>query len=276
MLMTPKRIVHEGGVVARDAFESKGINDRLGLKPILLTLESDHDVLLAQDGAILDVTLNDILEPNDEGSLEKKSFAFYYDASAALYHCKQLANSYAVATSQFAKGWANSGSSLVYFSFEASPYFEFDALVSAARRAYDKSGHIIWQSFGDNKGGMPNNFADMLRRCTVLSSALRQSLETSWTVVGSKLKDYRDCTQHFASIDFARCNLAMSKLDENIWSASAMIPDNPEVKSKEKLSYNSRVDALSYGWQTTAEVIGLAAVIVEEVRKKRRVEHKEV
>jgi hypothetical protein len=49
MLMTPKRIVHEGGVVARDAFESKGINDRLGLKPILLTLESDHDVLLAQE-----------------------------------------------------------------------------------------------------------------------------------------------------------------------------------------------------------------------------------
>jgi hypothetical protein len=58
----------------------------------------------------------------------------------------------------------------------------------------------------------------------------------------------------------------MTRLGDGVWSALAMIPENPESKSKKKLTFNyhSGPDALTYGWRVTNEVIALASDVVQE------------
>ena len=56
----------------------------------------------------------------------------------------------------------------------------------------------------------------------------------------------------------------MSRLDYKVWSASVWIPDNPEDKSQEKFIYDSEIDALTYGWELTSEMVKLVKMVVDE------------
>ena len=147
------------------------------------------------------------------------------------------------------------------FGFQFAPYFEFDALLSAARRAYDKAGNLAWAAFRGSGGGRPDNLAKLLKRCECIPKELADRLKQSWVKIGSRLKDFRDCTQHFASTDIGGCSIRMEKLDAGIWRAVAPIPDNPEAKSRSRFTYTCRLDALTYGWEVTNEVACLASAL---------------
>jgi hypothetical protein len=202
-----------------------------------------------------------------------KAFALAYDAGAVLHHCRNLANAYGAIVAQFERirsitGYEESASGFVSFGYQAEPYYELDALLSASRRVYDKIGYCVWEAF-EGGGGMPRNVANLLVRLKSCPEPLGTRLRNSWTSVGKKLKDYRDCTQHFASTDIGMATVTMKRLADGVWTAWARIPDNPEVKSRKQFSYVCGYDALTYGWEVANEVISLATEVVATASASR-------
>lgn len=43
------------------------------------------------------------------------------------------------------------------------------------------------------------------------------------------------------------------------------IPDNPECRSKAKFRYDRNMDALTYGWEATNELVEMSEAIIEAV-----------
>jgi hypothetical protein len=103
----------------------------------------------------------------------------------------------------------------------------------------------------------------LLGRLKTCPKQLAAGLGSSWTDVGEKLKDYRDCTQHHVSMDLGGTIVTMKCLGDGVWRAWARIPDNPETKSKKKFTYAAGHDALTYGWEVANEVLSLASAVVD-------------
>jgi len=92
-------------------------------------------------------------------------------------------------------------------------------------------------------------------------------LLNSWHKFGEKIQDYRDCILHLVPIGFNKSTAIMKKIDNNIWTTSILIPDNPEVvnenpETHDNLRYTKKIDALTYSWEITTEIIDIALEIV--------------
>jgi len=264
------RIIHEGGLTTYSLQQSRMIDEQHSLRPVLL-IESrpigNLDLLLGENGSILGIQASRLYSSlSGEGLLFLKIFALAYDVGATLHHCVNLAKTYESIVVDHKRissipGLSDADSEYVHFSNRSEPYYELDALLSAARRVYDKIGHCVWHAFENHSGGMPDNLAKILLRLKGCPAPLAERLENSWSTVGQKLKAYRDCTQHFASTDGGLCTVMMQQLRPDMWRASARIPDNPEAKSKNKFTYVGNLDALKYGWSVVNEVVALAAEV---------------
>jgi len=268
--MTVTRLIHEHGIRASSLSESALILRSYGLRPVLC-IESrpteDLELLQSKDATPLELQVSALSAAATANvAILFKTFALAYDAGAVLYHCRNLAKAYSAVVARFEQirqiaGYPASESEFVQFGYQPEPYYELDALLSASRRVYDKIAHCVWEAF-EGGGGMPNNIADVLLRLRSCPLPLAERLRNSWTCFGERLKDFRDCTQHFASTDLGFGNITMKRLDGEIWAAWARIPDNPEVKSKKKFTYTLGHDALTYGWEVSNEVISLATEAV--------------
>lgn len=262
------KFLHEGGLTAMSTAESRLFSANYGLNPVLMIESSkgtDVEILLSKLGVALGFPISALYSsPPGNPALLSKMIPLTYDLGAAIHHCRNLAKAYASTLSQYQRilsidGHVEPEFDLASFGRQLEPYYELDALLSAGRRIYDKIGHCIWQAFEGNDGGMPRSFPDLLARLTRCPEPLKERLRWSWVNVGSKLRDYRDCTQHFASTDVGLGHVTMKRLAKGLWVAWARIPDNPETKSKKKFKYNADHDALTYGWEVVNEVTSLAA-----------------
>jgi hypothetical protein len=265
------KVIHEGGVTAGSIAESQAIGAQHGLRPILAVEAretGDIHLLLSPSGVVLGVQASSLYSATPKnGALLTKIFTLAYDVGAAMHHCVNLAKSYEAIVRDFARirsipGFEIPQSLVSHFGYRAEPYYELDSLLSAARRAYDKMGLLVWEAFRGRGGGAPSNIVQILDRLESCPPELEKRLGESWSAVGEKLKDYRDCTQHFASMDVGFETVRMRRLMPDLWRAQAPIPDNPEVKSKTKFTYEMDLDALTYGWQVVNEVVALATAVV--------------
>ncbi len=197
-----------------------------------------------------------------------------YILNAVSHHCQRLAEAYSDICHDFSampRPPSGSRSDRLLFSANYSPWFEFDALVTAARRAYDSTSSILWNAFGD-KDGCPDSFYKTYPKCHKLPDTLGERLNTSWEECGKKITNYRDNVQHFGTMDFGMGSVEMTKLEGVLWTTQVFIPDNPEVRSRSKFEYNNRQDALSYGWMISCEVLGVISDIVNAVVNQRAIE----
>ncbi len=186
-----------------------------------------------------------------------------YTVGSTMYHCKQLAKIYSDICNQFTRHFIydlNNNKSL--FGHQPEAYYEFDALISAARRSYDISRFLLGNLFSTKKKNIPRNFLKTLSVCDKIPDKLYKRLNKSWSIFGEKLKLYRDCIHHYSSIDFSLSSAFMKKLNDKIWSVSILIPDNPEVRSKKKLEFKKNIDALTYGWKITTEIVEVMHAIL--------------
>ena len=264
------RVVHEGGLTAHSLEQARMMVERHNVRPVLL-VESrptgELDLLLGGNGSPLGVQASTLYSaPTGDALLVLKIIALAYDVGAALYHCVNLAKAYESIVADYERigripGLPASDSEYANFGYRSEPYYELDALLSAARRVYDKVGHCVWHAFEGRGGGMPDNMAELLPRLKGCPAPLAKRLQHSWTTTGEKLKAYRDCTQHFASTDMGLGTVMMQRLQPNVWRASARIPDNPEAKSKKRFTYVSGFDALTYGWSVVNEIVSLATEV---------------
>jgi hypothetical protein len=193
-------------------------------------------------------------------------FNLNYIIGAVVYHCKRLAERYSEICSTFSQGPTGSHHRIdrAIFSGQFEAYYEFEALITAATRAYDTTRHVLWRAFG-GRGSVPSSFERTLRLCDGLPMDLDEQLHLSWAQFGTKIKDYRDCIQHYVPIGGPMSAARMVKLQGDIWSTTLWIPNNPEARSHKKFRYDSEIDALTYGWELTNEMLEIAHKIVQAV-----------
>jgi len=145
------------------------------------------------------------------------------------------------------------------FSGQVEPYFEFEALVTAAVRTFDTLRFPLWKAFG-GCGSTPNSFARVLDRIT-LPSELADLGRRSHALF-LEAKEYCHCIQHYAHfgarLPFARVTL----LPADLWSMSAKIPDNPSAKAYDLFTFDRDLDALSFGWEFASGTINALDQVV--------------
>jgi hypothetical protein len=239
--------------------------------PILATgklpSEKEYTFLLStKANAYLEVGHSELLNKAHAKDLPTlfHSINLSYVVGAVLHHCKSLADIYAEICRTF---WLPrpDNPDVILFGNQTKAYYEFEALVTAAIRSYNSTRYIIWEAFGPGTGSVPSSFTKTLPLCRNIPPVLEKRLQLSWHQFGDRVRAYRDCIQHYVPISGIDFNARMVQLERGIWSTSVLIPDNPQARSVEKFRYHSKLDALTYGWQLTNEVLDIAHMIVNQV-----------
>lgn len=249
------------------------VSERFGTKPLLLTRHNsssgERTLLLSEKGELLGLDISELqsVATTKGVSVVFQTLNLAYLLGALYYHCQQLVDRYAEICDQFTRIARIPGAglnSIATFGGQMEPYYEFEALITAALRSYDAMRYVLWNAFSGGYG-VPNSFARTLEKMPALPADLRQRLEFSWSQYGSKLKEYRDCIQHYIPVGGPLPFARMELLEGSVWSTTVRIPDNPEVRSFDAFRYESHLNALTFGWKLANEVVEVACILVDAV-----------
>jgi hypothetical protein len=253
--------------------EPSQISANYHLRPIVLTVNLTSSVshcFLApySTGRLLEIEMSELTQiaPFQNGRFIMQSLDLSYTVGAVIHHCHQLAQAYVKVCQEFSHIPLPSREipNPCVFSDQPEPYYAFEALTTAAMRFYMTARRPIWAAFGLG-GPTPNSFEAVLARCSNLPIALQERLEQSWSQYGRKLKEYRDCIEHYVQLGGAIPSVSMEQLDNGLWLAWLRIPDNPQVRSAKAFRYDSKLDALTYGWTVADEVVKLAHTLIKQL-----------
>jgi len=128
---------------------------------------------------------------------------------------------------------------------------------------------LLWRKFGEG-GSTPRNFSLTLKELASrsISKELLSRLRKSQTQWYEKAKAYRDCVEHYKPLWEAFPCARLRWLPGGVLSVQLPLPDNPEKKSARKFEYKLELDALSWGWELTNEVVRIGRAIIEAIRPK--------
>lgn len=192
-----------------------------------------------------------------------------YLLGAVGYHCQQLAELYAQVALRYSEISQIPGhgdkSDAGTFGYQTEPYYEFEALVGAARRSYDTLRYLLWQRFGNTKGSTPRSLEALLKTNNQIPEQLQKQLKASWDGYGVLLTQYRDCIHHYVPVDFGLASAFMRRHASRAWTTTIRIPDNPEARSKKRFSFILGRDALTYAWELSDEVLQVVMTTVDAV-----------
>jgi len=196
---SPVRFVYEHGVTVQRStdgawyFESveKGssfppvnpgdISREYGLRPILTTYRASADdemtSLLSQTKEKL--PLDGQRYKLAEGDWKNEAilydvFNLSYIVGALVYHCMQLAEIYSSICKDYVKRYVNDDLTSsrdedeAMFGPQQTGYYEFDALITAAKRTYNTTRYILWKVFGPYDVSFPASFERTLPKCNRL------------------------------------------------------------------------------------------------------------
>lgn len=188
-----------------------------------------------------------------------------YVLGAAIYHCKRMADLYCEVSASSAMLPGGATAPVEYMaSSHPEPYYEFDAWLSAALRVYHTSRYILWHVYRGT-GSIPASFEGVIKKVEGIPNDLKQRLEQSWQSFGTRITAYRDCIHHYTPLDFGMSTARATALSGLIWSTQMHIPDNPEARSKSSFRFDNRIDALTFAWTGTVEVVTLARDLIESI-----------
>lgn len=241
------------------------------LSPVLVELEHPSPepmtmLLPVSEGRMLDIRVQDLMQTLDPKKLPfLEILNLQYVAAAVVYHCKNLAEAYVRIVRAF-KNVPTPESDRVLFQFQIEPFFEFDSLITAGIRTLDTVRKPLWRLYG-NAGSTPRSFRRALDKAAVLPLEKRESIESIWAEYCAHAKEYRDCIQHYVAPGADRGFADMRKLDPGVWSMSAWLPDNPEVRSHVSFRFDGQKDLLKNGWYFANSTLDIVDLIVEECRR---------
>jgi hypothetical protein len=233
--------------------------------PCVLTtqLEGNFDLVRNAQGPLgLQVTeANSLL-------LDRKRLApeIPYGLGSATYHLERLVNAYADHTRAFRETTQIPGFGELPVRCSLGGcgdiYFEFDALITAVRKAFDLSRFHLWNHFGKGRG-IPSNFHKTVDHCP-LPDELKQELKGIWSAWGVPITEYRDCIQHYTPLDRSAAFGQVSRVADLTWSLLVRIPDNPESRSSSSFTFAQDLDALCFA---RGAVDALFAVMMSILRR---------
>jgi hypothetical protein len=138
------------------------------------------------------------------------------------------------------------------------------------RRGYDACRYPLWKWFGPRKGKMPGYFYKVLPACDQLDAAIRTDLQQSWSEWGLRMTAYRNCIHHYVPVDFGISTIDMQETLPGVWAAQAKIPDNPEARSKANFTFRKELDALTFGWTITVELLRVLRIVLTAVEQQQK------
>ena len=244
----------------------------LGLSPIVLMQDYDNghvtEILLRPgSGQVFGLSITDLEQKALRANLDFQSIhRVVYILTSVEYHCVELCKAYRDACASFTAvpaAFAGRDEPIVTYQGPVDAYFEFDALVTALRRAYDTLRYPLWRYFGAANGSVPSSFARTINVCDAIPSELADRLATSWQTCGELVTAYRDCIQHYCPVGLGQTVMWMTRANDGVWSTSARIPDNPSARSQIGFTYAGQLDALRFGWDCSNEVLDVASLIVD-------------
>jgi hypothetical protein len=198
----------------------------------------------------LDIT--DLMTPRRSAEMTFPVHHLAYLVGATSYHSQRLAELYAQISYRYSRiiqRFPAGHSDMGGFQNQTEPYYEFDALISAARRSYDSTRYLLWHKFGQERGSStPRSLEALLKIPLEMPDVLRRRLTESWETFGRSLTHYRDCIHHNIPVDYGLATATMKRHQTRCWMTFMRIPDNPEAKSKRKYTFALGRDALTYGW----------------------------
>lgn len=259
-------------------FASLGIETSYGVRPILMieTHPSGKDLeigLFSTDGGAAQNPMP-LLDTVSSISLITPFRSLKYVLGAVLYHCGQLARHYAETWRSFHASPAvrNVQSDLVNFSqhgLQEHGYYEFDALVTDVVRCYETMRFPLWHAFRGkatlSKTGPRKGYKRTLKACEGLPAELSTYLNWDWNKFGTRADAYRDFIHHYFPLDRGFSQARMVRVGNNVWSGSMLIPDNPEDKSPGRFRYDSDIDALTFGWELTVQLLEVMERVTTEI-----------
>lgn len=137
-------------------------------------------------------------------ALRYDALAVQYIAGAIVHHVGGLVRAYEAVCDAFKEISSIPNATLerrAMFGSRPEPYYEFDALLSAVRRAYDSCRYVLWKCFGPAQGSLPRSFEKVLPFCERLEPKVRETLQASWSTWGTRVTEYRDCVHHYVPVD---------------------------------------------------------------------------
>ncbi len=248
------------------------------LRPLLLTDQrnygGDLTLLLRCDGKdYFGTNVSDLLQCPLDGQSFYPFYHLAYLLGAVGYHCEKLAELY---TSIAIRYWEmtqipgfSSDSDVGTFGYQTEPYYEFEALIGAARRSIDSTRYLLWNRFGLAKGSTPRSLEALLKSRSHIPSELHDQLTASWQQVGVPLTQYRDCIHHYVPVDFGMASAVMRRHPSSAWTTMIRIPDNPAARSKARFTFALNLDALTYAWELADEVLRLALTVKQAILQRK-------
>ncbi|HTM56492.1 MAG TPA: hypothetical protein VL175_20845 [Pirellulales bacterium] len=254
------------------------VTAKYGVRPLLISYERDKDcTLLHEQDTLLTVSGLQV----NLGSLEKSFIGIHteslladlhYELAGVLFHCMAMVRLYSAArrdlcvfmevvqrddpispTTDFSLDWRGS----------PEVYFEFDAVVSKAKRVLDQWRLVLWELFNKNKKAKdpPRRFWKTLQTlASSMPEQLKKGLLEAWQSFGSDVLEYRENVQHFGkSKGLSSCRL---KRIGSTWGLTVLIPDDSKVQSDRDYKYDKKRDALSFCWNVTSALVLLTGEII--------------
>jgi hypothetical protein len=146
-------------------------------------------------------------------------------------------------------------------------FFEIDAFLSAARRAYDAISNVIWKHYMPARPGRWDSghaaITWMAKHPGEIPTEIADVYKQSWDVCGEKLTDYRDYIMHHVPLVFDGEIIWMNGFEDR-WGATVQLPANPEAKSRARSNPTKDIDALNYCHSVAREVLKLAEFLVAQ------------
>ena len=287
--MTPIRYLYPGGIEAvttnggwrllhgaRDdlVFPSVAeISEALRRRPVVvISRVANHDpISLLIDHStkgLFDECLSELMNQAREPATLFHVHHIVYTLGATAYHCEQLAECYASISKDFARlpsipGALNGEPAM--FGRQPTPYYEFDACITAARRLFEACRHLMWKTYGRGGPG-PDGFWNTLvelRKSPSLADIPYDDIEGTWSQYGRRLSDYRNCIIHHVPVDFGMTAAWMQRDQLGVWVTRIKIPDNPEAQAREAFSFSGNLDALEYCLDLVWAIAKLARTVVD-------------
>jgi len=139
-------------------------------------------------------------------------------------------------------------------------YFEVDAFLGDARRAYDSISKVLWKHYVGKPQGRWRSIRKLVESETSLATIppeFAQLLKQSWDAFGVKLTDYRDFVMHIAPLAGEGATW-ISRYGGRL-GATVGLPTNPESKSRMAFDnvQGNGIDALGYCHGVAGHLVGL-------------------